>query len=156
MTYPGRVRIATKEDEEELMELSRELHKENGIFTLNEDKVRMMLRRAFNREGGILGVIGASGAVEGMIYMLVSTFWYSDDPHLEELYAYTRPQFRKTKDTIELLSFARWCSDQSGFPLLIGILSNERTAAKVRLYQRHLDSPVGSFFLYGKKTAKVA
>ena len=106
------------------MALCRDLHEENGIFELNEDKVRIMLHKAFKREGGILGAIGPSGSIEGLIYMLVSTFWYSDSPHLEELFLYVSPPFRgKTRNAIELIQFAKWCSEQSGFPLLIGIIS---------------------------------
>lgn len=146
--YPGRVRIADQRDEEEAMVLSRELWRENGMFPLNEDKVRAMLQRAFNRQGGILGVIGASGNIESMIYLAISSFWYSDAPCWEELFAYTRPAFRKTKNSVDLLGFGKWCSEQSNLPLLIGVISNERTAAKVRLYQRQLKAPVGSFFLY--------
>jgi hypothetical protein len=156
MAYPGRVRIADRKDEEELMGLCRQLHNENALFKINEDKVRTMLRRAFNREGGILGVIGEPGKVEGMIYMLVSNFWYSDDPHLEELWAYVVPAYRKSKNAIELMDFAKWCSDQSGFPLIIGVISNERTAGKVRLYQRQFQSPIGNFFFYKGSPAKVA
>ena len=148
MSYPGRVRIVGQEDEEEVMGLCRDLHDENGIFTLDENKVRAMLRRAFTRDGGILGAIGPSGSIEGLIYMLVSTFWYSEQPHLEELFMYVAPQFRKTRNAIELMHFAKWCSEQSGFPLIIGVISNERTEGKVRLYQRQFDKPLGNFFFY--------
>jgi hypothetical protein len=157
MSYPGRVRIADKSDEEELMSLCRQLHAENGLFTLNEDKVRATLHSAFNREGGILGVIGDAGKIESMILMIVGYFWYSDEPHLEELYAFTSPPFRKTKNSVELIEFAKWASDVSGFPLVIGVMSNERTAAKVRLYQRKLQAPIGNFFWYkGSGDVKVA
>ena len=148
--YPGRVRIADKGDEEEVMSLCRELHRENGLFEMNENKVRAMLHKAFGRQGGILGAIGVAGKIEGIIYMLLSSFWYSDDPHWEELLVYIRPEHRKSKNAVELISFAKWCSDSSGIPLVIGIISNERTAGKVRLYQRQFDKPIGNFFLYGK------
>ena len=141
------------------MELCRELHVENGIFPLNEDKVRAMLRRAFDRQGGIIGAIGDSGKIEGLIYMLVSTFWYSDQPHLEELFAFVVPEYRKTKNAIELMKFAKWCSDRSGFPLIIGVISNERTEGKIRLYQRQFSKPVGNFFFYksnGKDSVSAA
>ena len=150
--YPGRVRIANKEDEEEVMGLCRALHKENGLFTLNENKVRQTLHRAFDRQGGILGVIGPPGKIESMIYMLVSNFWYSDDAHLEELFAFTKVEFRKTKNSIDLINFAKWCSGESGMPLLIGIISNHRTEAKVRLYQRVFSKPIGNFFFYKRNS----
>ena len=155
--YPGRVRIADRKDEEELMDMCRELHRENGIFPMNEDKVRAMLHKAFDRQGGIIGVIGELGKIEGIIYAMISTFWYSDTPHIEELFNFCRPQYRKSNNAHDLIEFAKWCSDQSGMPLLIGVISNERTAAKVRLYQRRLNQPIGSFFLYNSEyVGKVA
>lgn len=151
MTYPGRVHIADRKDEEELMELCRQLHRENGLFALNEDKVRDMLRRAFNRDGGIIGVIGESGKIEGIIYLLISSFWYSNEHHAEELFNFVPKKYRKSKNASELIDFAKWASDQMKMPLLIGVISNEKTEAKIRLYQRRLKKPIGSFFLYGKE-----
>jgi len=40
-------------------------------------------------------------------------------------------------------------SDQLGIPLLTGIISKERTAAKIRLYDRMLPR-IGAFYLYPK------
>ena len=148
MEYPTRVRIVGSEEEDDAMKLCRELWEENGVFPLDEDKVRGMLRRAFRREGGILGAIGAPGALEGLIYMLVSSHWYSSRAHLEELFLYVRPEYRKTRNAIELMHFAKWCSEQTGFPLIIGVFSNERTEGKVRLYQRQFSKPAGNYFLY--------
>jgi hypothetical protein len=149
--YPSRVRIATSEDEEEAMALCRKLHQENGIFTLDEDKVRDTLRRAFNRQGGVLGVIGERGKIESMIYLTFGCFWYSSDQHLEEYFSYTAPEYRKSKNTSELIQFAKWCSETSNMYLVIGVMSDHRTAGKVRLYQRSLSDPIGAFFLYPKK-----
>ena len=150
MTYPGRVRIVGPEEEEAVMAMCHDLHFENGLFTMNDDKVRAMLRKAFNREGGILGAIGPAGHLEALIFLMVSTFWYSDDPHLEEIFTYVAPQYRKSRNAVELMHFAKWCVDQSGMPLVIGVLSNERTEGKVRLYQRQFDKPMGNFFMYTK------
>ncbi len=146
--YTGRVRIAKAGDEEEVMAMCRRLHSENGMFEMNDEKVRAVLRQAFNREGGILGVIGESGNIEAAIYMLVSTYWYSDVPHLEELFSYVLPEYRRSTNALDLVEFARWCSDHSGFKLVIGIQSNEQTMAKVRLYRRRLGEPIGAFFLH--------
>lgn len=156
MNYPGRVRIADGKDEEELIEICRKLHSENALFTINEDKVRSMLRKSFRREGGICGVIGEPGRFEAMIYMLISSFWYSDEPHLEELFCFCLPEYRKSNNAKDMINFAKWCSDQSGFPLIIGVISNERTEGKVRLYQRQLSKPIGNFFFYKKKSDDVS
>jgi hypothetical protein len=41
-------------------------------------------------------------------------------------------------------------------PLMIGVMSNSRTDAKVKLYERQFGNPAGSFFLYGVKTGELA
>jgi hypothetical protein len=146
--YPTRVRIADSLEEESIMGLCRELHAENGIFKLDEDKVRKLLRRAFDRQGGFLGVIGPVSQLEGMIYMQVTTMWYTDEPCLEELYTFVRPQFRRSRNAIDLLHFSKWCAETSNMPLFIGVISNEQTERKVQLYQRQFDKPAGNFFLY--------
>lgn len=157
MSYPAHVRLADASEEEDIMQVCRELHTENGLFPLDEALVRDMLRRAFNRDKGILGVIGMPGKLEAISYMLVSNFWYSSHPHLEELFVYVRPQFRETQDLPQdqkfsrvraLAEFAKWCSDETGFPLIIGVISDERTEGKVRLYRRYFGDPIGNFFYY--------
>lgn len=150
-SYPQKVRLVSSKEEEEVMSLCRDLWKENGLFPLNEDKVRATVRKAFNREGGILGAVGEPGSIKGLILMLMSTFWYSDAPHWEELFLYVKPENRGGGAAAALMHFAKWCSENS-FPLVIGVLSNDRTEGKVRLYQRQFSKPVGNFFFYGPTT----
>lgn len=148
MTANPIVRKADINDEPELMEMCKELHRENGLFPMSDDKVRQYLRRAFNRHGAIIGVIGERGKIEGSIYMLIGGFWYSDEWHLEELWSYVRPQYRKSNNAKELINFAKRCSDDLAIPAVIGIISNDRTKAKVQLYQRQLGTAFGAFFVY--------
>ena len=133
------------------MEMCRELHAENGIFNLSEKKVRELLHRAFGRKGGILGVIGSPGQLEGMIYLLMSSMWYTDDPCWEELYTFVRPAYRRSRNAVDLLHFSKWAAEESGYPLFIGVISNKQTERKVQLYQRQFSQPAGNFFLFDPK-----
>jgi len=148
--YKGRVRIIGRDEEENVMELCRKLHNENGIFQMNDLKVRMMLDRAFNKQGGILAGIGEKGKLEGLIYLLLSSFWYTNDSHWEEIFLYVAPEYRKSRNAVELLKFAKWCAEETGFPLFIGILSDHSTARKEALYERQLCKSKGRFFIYHK------
>jgi GNAT superfamily N-acetyltransferase len=155
------VRRATPQDEDEMMVLCRMLHTENGLFEMDEDRVRGILRRGMlhsgdkkhddENVGGIVGVIGGSGKIEAIISIIISQMWYSSAWVLEELFSYVHPDYRKTSNAKHLISFAKKCSDEIGIPLLIGVISNDRTEAKVRLYRRQLAEPAGAFFLYGNK-----
>lgn len=112
-----------------------------------------MLHKAFDRKGGVIGVIGDPGNIEALIFLLISSFWYSSAWHLEELFSYVRPQFRKSTHAKALVEWAKRASDEIGIPLVIGIISNTRTEAKVRLYRRQLKDPAGAFFVYRKNGA---
>lgn len=148
MLQHSRVRRADAGDEDDLMAMCRELHSENGLFAMNEDKVRGFLRRAFDAKGAIIGVVGERNKLQASLYMLISSFWYSDEWHLEELWNYVRPAYRKTDNAKAMITFARRCSDELMIPLVIGVFSNERTQAKVRLYERALSKPAGAFFVH--------
>lgn len=142
------VRKANPSDEPELMDMCRKLHLENGVFSFSERKVRAVLQSAWNGQGGIIGVIGQLGKIEGSICLTIGDYFYTDDFNLSELWNFVLPEYRKSTNAKELIRFAVRCSDEIGIPLIIGVLSNERTAAKVGLYKRLLGDPAGGFFLH--------
>lgn len=151
------VRKADVRDEPEIMELCLSLHRENALFHISEDKVRAYLRRAFANNGAIIGVIGPIGRIEAAIYLMISDYWYSDQWHLEELFSYVKPEYRRSNNAKALINFAQRCSDELSIPAIIGIISNERTKAKIGLYQRQLGTAIGAFFVYNApRTGTVA
>ena len=143
----SRVRFAQQDDEEEIMTMCERLHGENGLFPLVPDKVRQVLRRAFDREGGILGVVGEAGRIEGSICLTLDQFWYSDDWFLNERWNYVLPEYRRSTNAKDMIKFAQMTADEIKVPLIIGVLSNERTEAKVELYKRSLGKPAGAFWV---------
>ncbi len=151
MTDKKEVRIATRADEAQLMNVLRDVHRESGLFNLDEEMARAMFYRAFNRQGGLVGVIDGKNEIEACIYLLISNFWYSRDNHLEELFNFVRPAYRKSNHAAAMLTFAKQCSNEIGIPLVIGVLTNSRMEAKVRLYRQKLGVPAGAFFVYGGK-----
>jgi hypothetical protein len=148
MASPSIVRLAVPEDKLAVFELCKMLHSENGLFPMDDDLVQETMMKGINRNGGILGVIGPiGGPLEGMIYMLISNFWYSRKPHLEELFSYVPTEYRKSNHAKALIEFAKKCATDD-IRLVIGVVSNTRTEAKVRLYERRLGKPAGAFFVY--------
>jgi GNAT superfamily N-acetyltransferase len=134
-----------------MLSLCHELHQDNGLFEMEDAKVREMLDRAYNRQGGVIGIIDGDGEIAGAIYMTISSMWYRSPEHLEELFNFVRPKYRNTKAAKALVQFAKTCSDKTGLPLMIGVVTNKRLEAKVRLYRQELGMPAGAFFLYGVK-----
>ena len=149
-TEPCTVHCATEADLDEIMRLLRIMHAEGGMFPLDEECARDMFMRAMrvkNKEG-LLGIIRGEGAeIRAMIYLLLTRFWYTSAYHIEELFNFVHPDHRHSNYADALLRFAGHSSEQLGIPLLIGVLTNARMAAKVRLYRRRLGMPVGAIFV---------
>lgn len=157
MSLPSVVRIATRADEDALIEHCRLHHDENGVygvprevFPFSPDDARRMIARAWDREGGLIGVIGPRDALEASIFLIVSKLWHTsnDHMHIEEFYTFVHPDFRKTKHVKALGDFAKACADELGLPLIGGLVANNQTESKLRLYQRMYGNPVGAFFIY--------
>lgn len=147
-----RVRLAGEDDIEQILDMGRKLHHENGLMTLDDSLIRQVAEDAILHDAGVFGVIGDPGHLEAMILLELRKYWYSSDVHLEELLNYVRPQYRRSKNAIALIEFAKTQASRLGIPLLIGILSNKSTEQKVRLYQRRLGKPSGAYWIYGGKT----
>lgn len=156
-----KVRIGKPEDEDAIIEIAMKAWEENGIMGINREKVVGMFRPALYLWGGVVGIIGEPGEpIEAFIVLRVGEMWYSDDKILEEKVVFVDPNFRHKNNRASgsvgharcLAEFAKKAADKLGIPLLIGILSNQRTKAKVKLYERQFGEPSGAFFLYGAKT----
>lgn len=141
------VRIATRADEDEVMAMCRALHDENGLFSLNEDKIRDIFRKCYERKGAIVGVIGPTGKIEASTCLLISDSYYTSDQHLAELWNHVGKNYRQSRNAEALLLFGKKCSDKIGIPLITGIITNSRVAGKVRLYRQVYGYPAGAFFV---------
>lgn len=157
MTCPSVVRVAQPADHQEIWRLFLQGHRENGMFTLAPEKVDYLIMRALHPEliapwdtgpRGAIGVIGGVGSLEGVVLVMIDTYWYTHDRHLGEYLVYVDPECRKSYHAKALVDWMKQQSDTTRLPLLTGIISNHRTEAKVRLYERMLPR-AGAFFLYG-------
>jgi hypothetical protein len=151
MTQPSIVRIAIAEDEPEILRMVALMLEENNIGSslaeIDQEIVRQKIQKALTRDLSIMGVIGEPGKLEAMIYLDVNSFWYSRKPHLMELFNFVDPEHRRSAHAKSLINFAKQCVTENT-KLVIGVVSNERTEAKVRLYERQLGKPAGAFFVY--------
>ena len=150
--YP--VRIATVSDEQAIFDLCVKLHDENGLFEMDPESVMLVIKNATEGRGGIIGVIDGEDGLEGVICLIIDKYWYSKEWFLCELFNYVPPEYRKSTRAKSMLSFAKDCSNKMKVPLVIGIISNIRTEAKIKLYERQLPK-AGAFFVYNREYAKV-
>lgn len=161
MTSPSIVRIATPADLQEIWRLFLQAFRENGQFTLAPEKVDYFILRALHPEmippwdtgsRGAIGVIGEVGKLEAIVLVMIDGYWYTHDKHLAEYLVYVDPDCRRSFHARALIKWMKDRSDDCQLPLLTGVISTERTKAKVDLYGRMLPK-VGEFFLYrGEKS----
>lgn len=149
------VRVATPEDFVGVMNLASQVSTENGLFQPTLEMVAQEIWASLNGDHGIVGVIGEPGQeLEGFVLLRVGNTWYSQAEIIEEKTVFVSRKFRSAKGgrARKLCEFSKKVADELGLPLLIGILSNQRTQGKVEMYKRVFGDPAGAFFLYGART----
>jgi GNAT superfamily N-acetyltransferase len=155
MTGSPEVKIADESDLDDVMQLTLSCHHENGFIQANPQKVLQDLYPALTRNGGIVGIIGGRGKpLEGCVVLRIGQVSYSDVDVLEEKFLFVHKDYRAASvGRARLLAeFTKKAADMLSMPLIIGVLSNHRTKAKVRLYERVFGEPAGAFFLYNART----
>ena len=149
------VRIGGPEDVHPMMQLALQACVESGFLDPNPQKLLAEIWPALNLDHGLVGIIqDGGGQLEGAILLRVGPMWYSDANVLEERAIFIHPEFRNAKGgrARRLCEFSKRAADTLEVPLMIGVLSNHRTEAKVRLYERQFGKPSGAFFLYNART----
>lgn len=155
MSEESPIRVATPDDVDDIMGLALSACDENGFVEPNPQKLLQEIWPALNLDRGVVGVIKKEGEkAEGAVLLRVGTMWYSDQEVLEEKAIFIHPDYRSAKGgrARRLVEFSKEVSDKLGIPLIIGVLSNDRTEAKVRLYERQFGKATGAFFLYNART----
>ena len=153
-----RVRVGQPSDVDDVMSLALMGSAENGFVHPNPRKILLDVWASLNKDYGIMGLIGPRGALEGAVLLRIAPLWYSDDWVVEERAIYVHPDHRAAAGgrATRLCEFSKAVSDQLRLPLMIGVLSNTRTAGKVRMYERHFGTMAGAFFLYNARTGGAA
>jgi hypothetical protein len=149
------VRVGVPDDIHNCMDLAIKMANENAFVDVSPEKVLKEIWSALNLDNGIVGVIeNSSNVIEGMILLRIGKIWYSNADVLEEKFVFIDYEFRKAKGgrASRLCEFAKKAADSMGLPLLIGVVSNQRTEAKVRLYSRQFGKPAGAIFLHNART----
>lgn len=150
------VRIADEQDVDAMMALAIMGARENGLSDPNPVKLLEDIWPALQRTSGLMGVIGPRDTriAQGAILLRIVTPWYTDQEVLEERAIFIHPEHRSAKGgrAARLCEFSKLVALKLDLPLLIGVLSNQRTEAKMRLYKRFFGEPAGAYFIFNART----
>ena len=165
MTCPSTVRIATAHDAPEIWRLFLEGQKDFSLFTMAPDKVNWILSRVLCPETiplgdtalrGVMGVIGKVGALEAICGLCISDLWYTHDKHLGDFLVFVDPVHRSSKHAQALIEWMKYQSDILGLPFISGVITNQRTEAKCRLFRRMIPKIGETFFYSGTNSERPA
>lgn len=145
------VRIGTPQDFNDTMDLAQLGSAENGFVRPKLEKLANEIWPALNRDYGIMGLIGEPKA-QGAVLLRIQQLWYSEDWVIEERAIFVHPEHRKSRNARKLVDFSKDFAQKMGLPLLIGVLSNQRTEGKIRLYNRVFGEPAGAYWIFGAET----
>lgn len=149
------VRLAHPADQEPLVALLEEMHRETGIGRFDADRVRLALQAGIMRQGGVVGVVRGRDGVEASIGLFMGQTWYSSDRHLFDLWAFVSEPFRRTTHAKSMILFAKQAAIDLGLPLVMTVVTNEHTQRKERLFERQLPK-AGSIFVYNGAPERLA
>lgn len=156
---PANVRAAGVADEVSLVDLVRldVLENASHIAPIDEKRIWQFIQRATRDRIATIGVIGAPGHVEGMVYLIPAQWVWSQEWFIEERLTVVHPDHRKSRHAGDLLLFARWSADftasQSGLRVrLVGtVAATRRGLAKQAIFGRYLNR-IGGIYAYPDPT----
>lgn len=162
MSSASVVRPAVPADRPEILRLFKLHADENALFPMSERKVAYHLDRVLNPgqiapddtgPRGLIGVIGPIGALEGAIMLLLGSPWYSDEIGMDDCMNFVDPAHRRSDHAKALISYSKHLvetvrASHPDFKMIIGVVSTERTAAKIRFYSQQMGDPVGAYFMF--------
>ncbi len=157
--YPSRVKLAGPEDEDRLYEhitAGPVLDPGFGFgVPYSPEKVRAQIEVATRRQGGMIGLIkGKDSEIAASVCLVMSSWWYSAEIYLGEVWLYVSPDYRHNGFEKDLFRFCKWGREQfsaaMGRPvaLVTSVSSPTRLDAKTRLWRRLCGGrQVGSIFV---------
>ncbi len=153
VTEALKVRTGTPADLDAVMSLALAACEDNELTNASPRKLLEEIWPSLHLDRGIMGLIGQT-PLEAAILLRVDSMWYSEAPCLIERSIFVAPEFRAAKGGRArlLCDWAYSVHITLNMPLLIGIISNHRTEAKVRLYERQFGPPAGAYWIVGAHT----
>jgi len=149
------VRLGVPFDEDPLMALLSDMLREEAIDSIDELKVRMVLRNLLKRRGGVVGVIRGDSGIEGTIGLALDQLYYSSADHLSKLWLYVPVAHRQTSHAKAMLMFSKMFSDSVGIPLIAEEIVMPGTERRLGMVERQMPA-FGRVFLYNQRSQRLS
>jgi hypothetical protein len=165
------VRVGTPEDHKAVHDLAMTMAGENAPAEPNPMKILQAIWNALHKHGGLIGIVGPKDStdVHGFVLLRIGVPWYSDERVIEECGVYVHPDWRSNRQAAPsgadraagrspgrasmLYRFIKRVADETGYKVIVGVMSYNRQDAKLRYYKRFFGEQAGGFFVYNPRAA---
>ena len=147
------VRTGRPGDVHGVMRLALAACADNGLTDPSPVKLLKEIWPSLNLDHGIMGIVEEE-EIRAAALIRMDSLWYSEEKTLIERAIFVEPAYRAAKGGRArlLCEWAKNLSKSLDLPLVIGVLSNERTEAKNRLYARQFGAPAGTYYIFNGHT----
>ena len=128
------LRNATELDDQSILGMLINMHREAGMGSFNKTKVINTIRHC--RQLGCIILVEVNGLPSAVMGLKPDRFWWSDDLGLFDQFTYVAPNARKTKAIFKMVDAATKMAKDAGIPLLLANFGTVDTQRKSRLYKR--------------------
>ena len=147
------VRTGKPSDIHPMMALALSACADNGLTNPSPVKLLGEIWSALNLQKGIVGIVEEE-EIRAAALLRIDSLWYSDEVSIIERAIFVHPDHRSAKGGRArlLCEWVKKLQSSLDMPLIIGILSSERTEAKVKLYERQFGKHSGAYWIVGGTT----
>ncbi len=147
------LRLATPDDIEQVGTLLWLMLDEIGIGAVNEPKAREAVTRSI-RENSCL-VTEWQGEIVGVLGLVMTSWWYSSDRFLTDVFFFVHPQHRADRNeggenaghATKLIAWAKAAAKRVKVPLVLSVGTDIAPLPKIRFMRKHME-PFGGSFIY--------
>lgn len=154
--FPQGLRMAVAGDEGRLFTLFCMAHAENGYGDLDPVPVKAAIERGCRGDGCVIAVVDGPERIEAAVGLHPEKRWYStnapENYYHSDLLVYVHPLHRKSRHAMKLLRFAQWWEQETGLPVMLGLMPKDDFKSKERLFEGFGRRVASVFLIGGAKT----
>lgn len=149
------LRLATPADLEPIGSLLWSMHHEIGIGRVSERKAREAVLRTLTEPASCCILAERDGHIVGALGLVMTSWWYSDERFLTDLFFFVDPNHRADKNAAgenaghatKLIAWAKAAARKLSVPLVVSVGTEIAPMPKVRFMSKHM-KPFGGSFIY--------
>ena len=136
MPYKILLRLAKKSDKPEILKLLWKMHEEVSLGTLNKERAEAKVDEVLSKGCILVTEDVSTKKLVGTVGLLASSFWWTDQKALGDVWCFVSPKYRKSRAFAMLLKGIKTIAKGLKLPVLLANFGNVEESRKSKLYGR--------------------